>query len=283
MVSIINQIPLQSAHVIQHLSKQDWVNFGKNDEFDYMITADSHGCLINKTMLIDLFNETDWSEILSTDTWCEEIIKKSNINSFKVGSTLTVLKIYPERIECYWIGDSSAKIYEFDEENKASLLWRTKDHDYNHKNDCESMLADKELFSGIIIKDTFDIQAITPTTVLSVPSKTFRIGTEGVNMTRVLGHQGCFAKYGFDKAVINRKKDRTYKAVAGTDGFWQVMSVEDISFISDKCNDSECLAKKARERWEQAWTHDNSFGVKKEKVYFPKHNWDDVGVTTWSN
>jgi hypothetical protein len=102
-------------------------------------------------------------------------------------------------------------------------------------------------------------------------------------MTRVLGHQGCFAKYGFDKAVINRKKDMTYKIVAATDGFWQVMSAEDISFISDKDNNSECLAKKARQRWEQAWNHDNSFGVINKNIYFPKHNWDDVGITTWSN
>ena len=283
MTSIIKQLALQSGHVIQHLSKQDWVNFGKNDDFDYMIVSDSHGCLNNKMMLIDLFNETDWSEILSTDTWCEEIIKKSNINTFRVGATLTVLKIYPDTIECYWIGDSSAKIYTFDKENNASLLWSTKDHDYNNKNDYESMLEDTELFPKMVIKKTYDIQAITPTMILSVPSKSFTIGKEGVNMTRVLGHQGCFAKYGFDKTVIDREKNTTYKIVAATDGFWQVMSDEDIPFISDKDNNSECLAKNAMGRWGQAWDHDNSFNVIEKNIYFPNHNWDDVGVTTWSN
>jgi serine/threonine protein phosphatase PrpC len=280
-ITTTSNMNTQSSYFIQNDSKQDWGDFGINDEFDYQVISDSHGSTENKMMLIDLFKEIDWSKFLSTDTWCEEIIKKTTINSFRVGATLTVLKIYPDTIECYWIGDSTAKIYEFDEENKVSLLWRTKDHDYNNKNDYMSMLDDKKLFPKFVMNDTYDVQAITGNVILSVNSKYFKIGDESINMTRALGHQGSYSKYGFEKAVINRKKDMTYKIVSATDGFWQVMSVEDLWFIAG--NNAEHLARTARSRWGQEWTHDNSLGKITKNVKMPQSNWDDIGVITWSN
>jgi len=230
-------------------------------------------------VLIDLFEATDWSQFLSTNSWREDIIKNtSGTNTLATGATFTVVQIYQDRFECSWIGDSSAKIYE-----GASLLWRTEDHNYNNKNDYKTMLLDDELFPNLRIIATNDIQATTPTIMLSVPAKIFRMGVEGINMTRALGHQGRYAKYGFDTAIIPRKNEETYKIVTATDGFWQVMCDEDELFIMDNGINAQHLAKKARERWEQAWIHDDSQGHITENAYLPSHNWDDIGVTIWSN
>ena len=144
-------------------------------------------------------------------------------------------------------------------------------------------MIELEKFPNFTTCDTWDIQAKTPDTMLSIKSKIFKIGYEGMNMSRALGHKGWYTPLGFDTVYIPREKDMTYRIVTATDGFWQVMSDEDIPFIVNKTHFAQCLATKARQRWGQSWTHDNSLGGLTQNIKIPKSNWDDVGVATWSN
>ena len=44
-----------------------------------------------------------------------------------VGSTFSVVKIFPERFECYHIGDSTIKIYE-----NATRIMKSENHNFSH-------------------------------------------------------------------------------------------------------------------------------------------------------
>ena len=263
-----------SHHIIQNTSKQDFATSGSTTGFDYLVIADSHGTGLYKDYYTKMFNEITWGEFI-TGNWYENLMTICNdkTKTYRIGTTFTCVKITPEYFEVTWIGDSSTKIYKHNE-----LIWKTKDHDYDNNEDIEQL----KLIDYFQIKDAWDIQATSSTIMTSKKAKLFRINGEGTNMTRCLGHKDAFAQLGFETTKIDRE-DASYKIVAGSDGFWQVMSDEDKSFICGKENTAEILAKKARQRWEQHWDHDDTMGTISKDVKIPHHNWDDVAVSTWSN
>jgi serine/threonine protein phosphatase PrpC len=279
-----------SHHIIQNVSKQDFATSGtvELDEFDYLLVADSHGNGMNKDYYINLFGSIVWDRFLSGENWKEQLtgLCNSSFNLTKnAGTTFSYVKITSDHFEVTWIGDSSVKIYKKgageprkDGRPGAKLVWRTKDHDYDNEEDIAKLIYD----ATFNYTTAWDIQASSPTTMLSKKAKTFKYSNgEATNMTRCLGHRGTFSTLGMVTTIIPRKKDAFYKIVAGSDGFWQVMTDEDQALMVD--NSSEVLAQKARSRWEQEWTHDDSMGTLTKNVKIPAHNWDDVAVATWSN
>ena len=278
-------VQFQSSFVIQNVSEQDWATNGSNlnKHFDFLVVADSHGRAGNQ-YFVELLKNINWHDFLEQDDWQQEIIHLTKgKETSKIGSTLTVWKIFEERFECSWIGDSSGKIWAFEEDGKTRFTWKTKDHDCNNKDDYETMMTELVDFPNFTHKATWDIQAVSSERMLSVKSKMFKIDTESINMTRALGHMGLFSKLGFQTVQVPRIKKLTYKIVTGSDGFWQVMSDKDEAFISDKNCFAQRLATAARKRWEQKWEHDNSMGTVVKNIGIPSHNWDDVAVATWSN
>ena len=277
-----------SYNVIQNLSRQDFATSGTADGFDFLVVADSHGNGNHRDYYTKVFNSINWKIFLADETWKERLTKlcnKPEITRF-IGTTFSCVKIYETHFEITWIGDSSIKIYKKGEGNiledgKAGslLIWRSKDHDYDNKEDIVELRKDTNLKN---IKASWDIQASAPDTMLSKKAKaiTFKDG-EATNMTRSLGHRGTFSKLGMVTEIIPREEQAFYKIVTGSDGFWQVMCDADTEFIVD--NSSEVLAQKARSRWEQEWIHDNSMGTITPNIKIPSHNWDDVAVATWSN
>ena len=263
-----------SQHIIQNKSEQDYAISGSTPDFDFMVIADSHGYGYNKDYYTQMFSGINWNEFL-TGNWRENLMTMCNhkLNCNRICTTFTCVKITPEYFEVTWIGDSSAKIYK-----NNGLLWQTKDHNYDNNEDIEKL----KLTDDLQITEAWDIQATSSTVMSSKKAKLFRINGEGTNMTRCLGHKEAFAQLGFETTKIYRE-DCSYKIVTGSDGFWQVMSDEDTPFISDKENIAEILAKKARQRWEQHWEHDDTMGTITKNITIPDHNWDDVAVTTWSN
>ena len=286
LTQLLNKLTTHSHHVIQNTSKQDFATSGshtpdENTPFDFVIVADSHGGVPHSDYYTKMFANIKWGEFIDnifTDSdigWREKLMDKCNIkeNTYRIGTTFTCVKITPEHFEVTWIGDSSAKIYK-----DGELVWKTKDHDYDNTEDIEKY----KLTDNFKIKDAWDIQATSSTLMTSKKAKLISINFEGTNMTRCLGHKGHFARLGFETKKITREEGE-YKVVVASDGFWQVMSDEDTSFICDKENTAEILTAKARQRWEQHWDHDDTMGRITKGVTIPSHNWDDVAVATWSN
>ena len=73
----------------------------------------------------------DWGVLLSNREWQQTLKEMTcKFDTQKVGTTITIWKIYADRFECYWIGDSSGKLYSNNE-----LLFQTRDHDYNNQDE----------------------------------------------------------------------------------------------------------------------------------------------------
>lgn len=297
-----------SYAVNQNKNKQDWAVCGKVEgKFEYIIVADSHGkCKGQGDLFIKKFNSINWGEYLQNPEWtiqlereCENI--KNIGKTTYAGTTFTCIKIFKDRFETSWIGDSTAKIIAYgkgEEPSKSYILWKTKDHDARNQ---EDIVALEEHYKNggpnsdfkYIKKFAWDIQAISPTTIGNIKSFNFTLLPtsnshlrDGTNMTRSLGHGGLFNRVlGFQSEVIPRIEDEKYKIIAATDGFWQVMCEEDQQSINASLeNGAEILANIARERWNQSWVHSPPPPNKIiNGVKIPKWNHDDIGVAVWHN
>ena len=172
MASLTVHIPTTNNHTIQASSQQDFATSGtsQNGEFQYLVICDTHGKLpFSSTydfQLKELFESLDWKTILQEENFFELIQTKiKNIDTHRLGSTLSICKIYPDRFENYWAGDSSIKIY-----SEGVEVWKTKDHDYNNEEDITRI---QELSTFLRMKDAFDSVAETKTTIKQVKSKCF--------------------------------------------------------------------------------------------------------------
>ena len=276
----------QTNHYIkQASSEQDFATSGLSEDgsFHYLVIADTHGKPKYRTkydhQLKNLFQEMDWKTILQYDTFFEHIqeeIKK--IDTLKIGSTLSICKIFEDRFEIYWAGDSTIKIY-----NKDDEIWRTKDHDNNNE---DEKLRLKELSTFIKQQDGKDVEVVDDDTIKQFISPVFYFGDiyepDTVNMTHALGHNQNTGDF-ISHETVSRNHDLSYKVVAGSDGFWQMTSNHDAPFIASRENTSQTLVEFADKRWKQSWKFISFDEGTYEGVTFPAHNIDDIAVACWSN
>tara|TARA_B100001063_G_C16777756_1_gene567173 strand:+ start:5537 stop:6388 length:852 start_codon:yes stop_codon:yes gene_type:complete len=270
------------GHIVKQASnEQDFATSGtsKNELFKYLVIADTHGSGLDKHMLRELFKSLDWSDILEKDNFFEIIqgeIKKHD--TYRQGSTLSICKIYEDKFENYWAGDSTIKIYQ-----NGNVIWRTEDHDYNNDENIRN-LNDLEQFKRF--REENDVVATSSTCLKQVKAKKFYFGGEftidAFNMTHCLGHNQVSGDYICHDTVM-RAENTDYKVVAGSDGFWQVMCESDNNIISSKEISCADLADIAYNRWRQEWTFTELSGKQWEKIKFPGYNIDDVALACWSN
>ena len=149
------------SHAIkQAKNAQDFATSGTSDDgsFMYLVSADSHGRGSDKSFFTYLFTKLSWREILQKENFFDLIqneIKKKNTHQF--GSTLSVCKIFADRFEVFWVGDSTTKIYKDSVE-----IWKSKDHDYNNEEEIERI---QSIDTFIKFKDARDAVAISPTKI----------------------------------------------------------------------------------------------------------------------
>ena len=269
------------SHAIkQAKNAQDFATSGtsNNGSFAYLVSADSHSRGFERSFFTDLFTKLSWREILQTENFFDLIqteIKKKN--TYQMGSTLSVCKIFADRFEVFWVGDSTTKIYKDGVE-----IWKSKDHDYNNE---EEITRIQEINTFIRFKSANDAIAISPTKIQKVKAKVFYFGDkykpDTINMTHSLGHNQNTGDF-ISHEIIPREEDGNYKVVTGSDGFWQVMSDVDSPYIGSKEVDSQTLVNMADQRWHQGWKLDEK-GKEWSNIKFPEWNIDDVCVACWCN
>ena len=276
-----------SSYVKQATSSQDIAFHGTSSDgsFNYICVSDSHGTNLHghKYQMIDILKSIDWSTELLNDDWTKTLVEKTGQHSNGTGATFTLFKIFPEHFECYYIGDSSGKIYELgDEADEPSCIWQTKDHDYDNLEEIERLKS-----RAIRMVQAWDIGAFTPKMLRSKQSKVFHFNyINAINMPRSLGHNGLTYEglaEPLDFAVIPRDASKKYKIIAGTDGCWQILCPDDISVITKSDFNAEKLSMFAYERWTQKWDWDNTFGDIEKDMSLPLSNIDDIGVAIWTN
>ena len=263
----------------QAQSKQDFAASGSNDKFDFIVIADTHGRGRNKFVLKFMLESINWSDLLSHENFFEELQTKiKKIDTHQIGSTLSVCKIFTDRFETYWVGDSTIKIFK-----NAEEIYKTKDHDYNNEEDINRI---KQLDTFLSMSPAQDIAAISPTEMSQVKSKVFRFGSfekiESINMTHSLGHNQKTGDF-ISHETIPRENDQKYKVIAGSDGFWQVTCGLDNEVISSTNTTSEELVELASIRWHKYWNLKDKNGKMWSGIKFPENNIDDVAVACWYN
>lgn len=274
-------------HTIQASTKQDFSITGKtcDGKYSFLVVADGHGRWSTHT--INYLRAVDWTKVISDDNFMERIIKDTNeLRTRGEGSTLSVVRILDNHIiagghgdvgiqggdiEVFFIGDSSVKIY-----CDGNQIYRTKDHDCNNAEEVKRIMETCNM-RGIQRDGVWDIEVVDEETIKSVPSAIFDFGgTDTINMTNALGHNGRTGPIlGYNKIRMN--SDKTYKIVAGSDGFWGMTCVADHEFIAEEKQDATTLAEFAHARWHQKWKHDNTQQIV-HNVMFPKDNIDDLCV-----
>jgi len=281
MVSIVSTI--MNSFIKQASSKQDFVFHGKtnNKTFDYLGVADAHGKVLNALYPTSILKKMDFSIDLQDEKFFEKIIEKTNIEkSNNVGSTLCICKVFEDRFEFYWIGDSTCKLYK-----EGSFIWQTKDHDQNNEEEQKRLEEDPDV--KIITKDPFgkkilDIKIKNHTTIEMVPVKLYEfLYKNRINFTHSLGHMGLTGSH-ISKETIQRLPGISYKVVCATDGLWAMVCDEDHEFIGDPKNSSEDIVKFADKRWRQSWKQEYKGEIIGNDVKFPESNIDDIGVSVWS-
>ena len=140
-----------SHNIIQNTSKQDFATSGTADGFDFLVVADSHGYTNKKHYYTDKFNSLNWETFLADENWKDSLSKLCNHKEMSrlIGTTFSCVKIYETHFEITYIGDSSIKIYKkghgfAQEDGRAGslLVWRSKDHDYDNKEDIADAIHD---------------------------------------------------------------------------------------------------------------------------------------------
>ena len=323
-------INILSNFVIQNPSnKQDVAMSGSTPDFDWVLVADGHGNGLNKHILKRLFLRMDWDVVLSDENFYKDTIDKDgeytstlyksiknasldNYNSklMGVGCTFSVIKIFPERFECYHIGDSTIKIYECSPEN-ATRIMKSEDHDFNHS-DTEILKTRKcglehpfrqtnmwiNTEGGVKTKALWCPNVLDAQNVTMVPSfyVSFDDGSK-INMSRALGHipssdiiekfesaglELSLSQQSLTKKIIPRNPDKKYAVLAATDGLWDMVCDKDDKILAgficeDSENASKNIARFAKARWLQEWNYTFP-GKKTEKIVQKERNIDDIGI-----
>jgi len=246
----------------QSLSKQDYIISGKTERYGWILVLDGHG----KNIVLDYLKSLNWSEIIEKENF-EKIIFQGieNLgNTENSGSTISIVKIYPEYFECLWIGDSTIKIY-----CNNDVIFTMPNHDQNHSKEIQKIEK-----MNIEKKESWSPQVLSETEISMKLSYYFNFGPKDLlNMTHSLGHNNVTGKY-FEKKKIPKDISQPYKILLASDGLWDMYhQLDDILFCKPEIAATEILDI-ALKRWKQNWNY------RGEITKFPDGNEDDIAIGT---
>ena len=282
------------AAIKQSFSKQDMIVTGKyidnSDEensFQWIVCADGHGsnlpCYV--TSVIGILRKLDWDDIVmckSAEEFNTRLIH-DNLKKYKTylsGSTLSIVKIYSDHFDCYWIGDSEIRIYV----NHSEIF---KMNSHNHLNKSEMERIEK---LEIDTRDSQNIQILDTKKLTMVDGGKYFYYTfcDGCNMTRFLGHNQTCKEF-IEHVRVPRESNLKYKVIVASDGLWDMVADQnciDINYLSSLENEAQKLVDFAYNRWTQEWIfeRENNAGevIRSMEQFKPNTiQIDDVCVATW--
>jgi serine/threonine protein phosphatase PrpC len=259
----------------QNTSAQDFSISGECEEFKYLVVADGHGSSDKKYAITDMFSGLDWEMLLNENNFHLDVKDNNNnytstlyrslqdlsnngdlvgYGSSTLGSTLSIVKIFPDRFECFYIGDSTIKIYE-KTDSTYNLVYQSVDHDFNFEEDMDQLMQRSKdnnllrnhwkksgisLNNGVETKNIKAIETVNSTTIMQKQSAYiyFDDGSK-INMTRSLGHIPnkekieyatennltlSLSQKSMTKNVIPREQGKTYNVITASDGLWDMIS-----------------------------------------------------------
>ena len=253
---------------------QDFVAQGKRQNGDlWYVVFDGHG----KNTVIDTLRNLDYLTIMESADPATQIRKKINEldNTFKSGSTMSVVIVSPSKIDCYWCGDSTIKIWKDNVEVFAS-----KDHNYKNPEEVRRM---NDL--GYTTVDDWTITVIDDKTLTMERAPYYIIESivneddvtlnDTLNMTSALGHNGKTGSV-ISHSEILLEEGASYDMVAATDGLWDMVHPGDnINMYRDAMD----ITDFAKGRWKQEWCY--RFPGYPDQMSSMNDQIDDIGIAVW--
>ena len=291
---LIKPLPGLLDSCVKGLGKnQDIVRTGKKgEEYFWIVCCDGHG----DNSFVDILKSIDWREIMeSPHSYINMQLKleryKYNVRS---GSTLCMVKIFVDRIECVSIGDSRILIYK-----NSELEYTNTPHTYANVNECDrlrsySTRVKYEMFPGIRTDTIMRQKKLSYVTFLS--------SNVMLSMTQSIGHLNITGFRPEIQTVYFNPDMDDIRVIVGTDGFFDMCLVTELANttaltleeseakekdVQDLLRmNSEELASKAEARWKQEWAYYYGGAKYPELVQdtkFENSGIDDVGIAVWHN
>ena len=285
---------------VKGLSKnQDVVVTGKKgEEYFWIVCCDGHG---NNTF-VDILKALDWKEIMEhPDSYYYMQSKLSTCHyTINSGSTLCMVKIFEDKIECISIGDSRVFIYKNEE-----MEYTNTPHLYSNEAEHRRLGSSTtvkisnvryELFPAITSETSMKQKPLSYITFLQ--KNTNNMNSVVLAMTQSIGHYNITGFAPEFKTIKYDSHMDHIRVIVGTDGFFDMCLVENTGTSAeeeagrekDKQDllqlTAEELADKAEKRWKQQWKY--YYGGPKfpnlfEETAFDKSSIDDIGIAVWSS
>ena len=248
-------------------SNQDYTITGSTNLFDYLIIMDGHGvgeCIKQAK----LFN---WKTIVS-NTSAKAILNAINRELLLHckslagdGTTISIVKIYQDKLHVLWLGDSQVHILVDD------IYYKTTNHNTENNMEC------KRETNIIELNKTFKV--VSENICKQISSKYFVLSNGDVlAMSRALGHDFATLQR-FDEIEIPLNINSTIKILAATDGLYDMLYEEEPlrRYLNYTAKDYINLAKN---RWMQVWNIYDESSETLTPVSF-QHDMDDIGVIVY--
>jgi serine/threonine protein phosphatase PrpC len=283
---------------VKGLSKnQDIVRTGKKgEEYFWIVCCDGHG---NNTF-VDILKALDWREIMEHPNSYYYMQSKLSTYYYSInsGSTLCMVKIFEDKIECVSIGDSRVFIYKNEE-----MEYTNTPHLYSNEAERQRLSSSAnvkmsnvryELFPAISSETSMKQKKLSYVTFLQKNTNNSVV----LAMTQSIGHYNVtgFAPE-FKTVEYNSHMDHI-RVIVGTDGFFDMCLVEITGTSAEEESGrekdkqdllqltAEELADKAEQRWKQPWKYyygGSKFPNLFDETVFDKSSIDDVGIAVWSS
>ena len=262
---------------------QDFVAFGKGDGFDWGVLLDGHG----SNYYINLMKSLDWRAIMTSEnpwqTLYHIVHSGTFVDSENSGSTLLMLRAYPDRLDTLSVGDSGLAIYK-----NGSIVYKSTEH--NSKNESEVARLKSR---NIRFEESARVPFLVSSNSMRMKNTNYTLFENGERLapTQALGHSNITG-YAPETHTEYFAPDDEIRCVLYSDGFGDMFlfqADEEEEQLKDDHDiltmTAEELADKAASRWHQSWkVHyvDGKPDIFVETAFDPTSR-DDVGVLVWDN
>jgi len=206
----------------------------------------------------------------SLANYINENLFQSKIESS--GSTMCMVKLFSNRIECINCGDSQVAIYK-----NSSLEYMSQEHNYENEKERERLKYD------VTFIPASNIKMIDADTLINVYSEYIEWEFPGLYTklacTQALGHNSITG-YDPEYKVIPLTENDKFKVIIGSDGLWEMIMKDDIQDVNNLYNmDANAIVEQTTNRWLQMWNmHDVLNNKKNVQGKFTPQQCDDIAV-----
>jgi len=265
----------------QLFKSQDFslVGSGKDEDglnFDYLVICDGH----SEDTCINAIRTFNFDEIMKKHKPINELNKRLYAtfkNFIRSGSTCVLAKIYETHIFIEYVGDSQIIVFIDDE-----CVYLNEPHTLNNESEVKRV---EKILLGFY--DEKSPKLVSPTRIALLDIKRCVFNEKlCIIPTQAFGHNGVT---GFEPTFkrIDFLPKQHVRIIAATDGFWDMIYLQDPEEMNDlkRMSPNELLLK-AENRWKQEWIYSedpNETDQSKITTSNFGNVYDDIAIAFWDN